>query len=540
MDSEIITHLDIASSLQGPASMRRSRRPFVPQLDRLEEIKLLATVSGYTPTDFRDAYNLNVTYFNTSGTWVAALGTGQTIAIVDAYHDPNLASDLAKFDSTFKLPVASLTQVNLAGTASDDGWAEEEALDVEWAHVAAAGAKLIVVEAASDSITDLMNAVNVARNIAGVSVVSMSWGGSEFSGQSAYDSYFTTPAGHTPITFVAATGDSSAFAGAEWPASSPNVLAVGGTTLRLSSGSYGFETAWSGSGGGLSQVEGEPGYQASVQSTGVRTLPDVSINANPNTGYYVLFTAPSTGVISWQEVGGTSASAQVWAGFIADADQGRAMLGLATLNGTTQTLPALYALPSSAFHDVTSGSNGYRATSGYDLATGLGTPIGNMVIPLLAYYTGSTPLTTTTVSTSATNRGRGGFPFLTTSPSTSTDTSTSTSTALTSTSTSTVTTFATGTTLPTNPPAVAASIPVTPISSLVPWSTISVPKAQTGTAGDSSTTTTPSPSVLSVSDSQVQLPLAVDEQDQAQRAIMDLMEIFDLALDAIFGAGSES
>ena len=117
--------------------MRRTRRPFVPQLDRLEEIKLLATVSGYTPTDFRDAYNLYMTYFKTNGTWVAADGTGQTIAIVNAFHDPNLAADLAKFDATYKLPVATLTQVNLAGASSDDGWAEEEALDVEWAHVAA-------------------------------------------------------------------------------------------------------------------------------------------------------------------------------------------------------------------------------------------------------------------------------------------------------------------------------------------------------------------------------------------------------------------
>ena len=293
-------------------------------------------------------------------------------------------------------------------------------------------ARLIVVEAASDSIPNLMAAVNVARNIAGVSVVSMSWGGSEFSSESIYDSFFTTPAGHTPITFVAATGDSSAYSGAEWPASAPGVLAVGGTTLTLSSGAYASETAWFGGGGGLSQVEGEPDYQASVQSTGVRTTPDVSIDADPNTGYAVYFTAPSTGVGSWEEVGGTSASAKVWAGFIADANQGRAYLGEATLNGATQTLPALYSMTSSAFHDVKSGGNGYRATSGYDLATGLGTPIGNMVIPLLASYTSSTSLTTTTlVSNSTANRGRGNSFFLATSPLTSTDTAgTSTSTAI--------------------------------------------------------------------------------------------------------------
>jgi subtilase family serine protease len=216
--------------------MRRDRYRFAPDFDRLEAIKLLSTTPGYTPTDFRDAYNLYVTAFKTNGTWVAALGTGQTIAIVDAFHDPYLASDLAKFDATYQLPAASLSQVDLAGASTNDGWAEEEALDVEWAHVAAPAAKLIVVEAASDNLSDLMAAVNTARNIAGVSVVSMSWGSNEFSGETSYDSYFTTPAGHTPITFVAATGDSSAYSGAEWPSSSPDVLAVGGTTRNLSAG----------------------------------------------------------------------------------------------------------------------------------------------------------------------------------------------------------------------------------------------------------------------------------------------------------------
>src|SRR5262249_39290598 len=143
-------------------------------------------------------------------------GTGQAIAIVDAYHDPYLASDLHKFDQTYHLPDPALGVANLAGTATDDGWAQEEALDVEWAHAMAPGAIIIVVEARPDSSPGLLAAVDLARSLPGVSVVSMSWGGSEYAGQTASDSHFTTPAGHQGVTFVAASGDSGASGGAEW------------------------------------------------------------------------------------------------------------------------------------------------------------------------------------------------------------------------------------------------------------------------------------------------------------------------------------
>ena len=141
-------------------------------------------------------------------------------------------------------------------------WEAEEAMDVEWAHAIAPGANIILVEANSGSTSDLMAAVNTARNIPGVSVVSMSWGGNEltFNYFTNYNSYFTTPAGHIGITFLAATGDSGS--PASYPAFSPNVLAVGGTTLTLNSdGSYNSETGWDGSGGGISQIESQPSYQ---------------------------------------------------------------------------------------------------------------------------------------------------------------------------------------------------------------------------------------------------------------------------------------
>jgi hypothetical protein len=348
------------------------RRCFRPRFDRLDDRWLpAASVAGLTSAQLALAYGFNS---------VGANGAGQTIAIVDAFHDPNLSSDLATFDQANNLPgqtaaqvAGLLTQVNQAGGQTNDGWAGEEALDVEWAHAAAPGAKIVVVEAASASLNDLMAAVNTARNIPGVSVVSMSWGGSEFAGETSYDSYFTTPAGHTPITFVAASGDSGAYGGAEWPASSPNVVAVGGTTLQVdTSGNRLGERGWSGSGGGVSAYEPAPTYQAGVQFTGARTTPDVSLVADPRTGLATYVTTPSNGQGSWQVYGGTSASAQIWAGLLADANQARAAAGKATLD-TATTLTTLYNAQG-AFNDISSGFNGYPATTGYDLVTGLGTP----------------------------------------------------------------------------------------------------------------------------------------------------------------------
>ena len=157
----------------------------------------------------------------------------------------------------------------------------------------ASGANILVIEAASDNLPDLLFAIQVARNTAGVSVVSMSWGESEFAGETAYDSLFTTPAGHIGMTFVAAAGDTP---GAEWPAVSPNVVGVGGTTLNISAGGGVAETAWTDSGGGFSRYEPEPAYQYGTQSTGLRSVPDVSFDANPNSGISVYSTDPSTGL----------------------------------------------------------------------------------------------------------------------------------------------------------------------------------------------------------------------------------------------------
>jgi hypothetical protein len=213
------------------------------------------------------------------------------------------------------------------------------------------------------------------------------------------------------VTFVASAGDSGA--SSSWPASSDEVVAVGGTTLNISSsGTYESETAWSDSGGGYSRVQLEPSYQSSVNTTGYRSIPDVAYDANPSTGFAVYTATAQSGQTGWFEVGGTSAGAPQWAALFAIADQGRGLAGKGTLDGGTQTLPTLYSLPASDFHDITSGSNGYRASTGYDLVTGRGSPIANLVVSDLVASTTTTPLTT--ISGTSTNRysGRNRLPVL--------------------------------------------------------------------------------------------------------------------------------
>ena len=184
-------------------------------------------------------------------------------------------------------------------------------------------------------------------------MVSLSWGAGEFSGESSFDSVFTTPSGHNGITFVASSGDSAVV---EYPSASPNVLSVGGTTLNVTSnGTYVSETAWSDSGGGLSAFEPGQSFQtaaltASGLPTTARATPDVAFDANPSTGVSVF---DSVGGLGWVTVGGTSVGAPSWAGLIAIADQGLALAGKGSLSNAQQDL---YQLPTSDFNDITSGS----------------------------------------------------------------------------------------------------------------------------------------------------------------------------------------
>ncbi len=357
---------------------------------------LMNSVNGFAPQQLGTAYGASAISWGA----VKGDGTGQTIAIVDAYDDPNLVdstspnfstSDLAQFDKQFGLPdppsftkIAQDGSTNLPRTDGTGNWEIEEALDVEWAHAMAPGASIVLVECSYPSDQDLMSAgVQTAAALPGVSVVSMSFGSDEWPSETSFDNNFITPSGHQGVTFLASTGDSGAPGG--YPAYSPNVVAVGGTSLSLGTGSsYGSEAGWSDGGGGTSSYESEPAYQEAVQSTGHRTIPDVAFDADPNTGVPVYDSLDRTS--PWLQVGGTSLAAPCWAGLIAIANQGRVAAGGTTLDGPSQTLPALYSLSSSDFHDITSGSNGNSAAPGYDQVTGLGTPQANLLVPALAGY----------------------------------------------------------------------------------------------------------------------------------------------------------
>jgi hypothetical protein len=377
-----------------------------PRIDHLESRSLLSTTplvlvahptfeigslaggseppsGAYTPAQIQLAYGFNNITFG----GVAGNGSGETIAIVDAYNDPNIQADLNTFDSEFGLPVTTVTRVNETGgtsyPASDPtgGWELEESLDVEWAHAMAPGASIMLVEASSDSNSDLLVGVQYAAHYA--NVVSMSWGGGEFLGETGFDSSYFDQAG---VTFVASSGDDGA--PAEWPAVSPNVLSVGGTALTLGPGNvWSSEVGWSGSGGGPSAYESQPSYQNGVvtQTSSARATPDVAYDADPSTGFAVYDSVPYEGGSGWSEVGGTSAGAPQWSALLAIADQGRAQSGQPALNSTSpqQVMSILYANPTD-FHDITSGrSTGrphYSAGPGYDYVTGLGSPIANLIV----------------------------------------------------------------------------------------------------------------------------------------------------------------
>ena len=237
-------------------------------------------------------------------------------------------------------------------------------------------AKILLVEAASNSDTDLFHASDVAVQM-GANVVSMSFSGSEFSGEIFSDLHFVTHG----VTFVASSGDGGNFEGVGYPAGSPYVVGVGGTTLVLNKNEgYGYETAWSDSAGGVSAVEHEPIYQTGVQATGGRGVPDVAYDADPATGVAVFDSVPINGGAGWYQVGGTSVGTPQWAALFAIANSLRLAAGKQVLSKP----PFGLYRSASDFHDIVFGTNGEcgaicNATLGYDFVTGLGTPKADLV-----------------------------------------------------------------------------------------------------------------------------------------------------------------
>jgi subtilase family serine protease len=330
---------------------------------------------GLAPSQIQHAYGFD--QLAAPGAY-NSLGAGQTIAIVDAYGSPTIQKDLNTFSAQYGLPATTVQIAYPTGTprGTDAGWALETALDVEWAHAIAPGATILLVAAKTASFGNLLACVDYAASRA--RQVSMSWGAGEFYGEWYYDYHFSNKPG---VTFTASSGDNGA--GVEWPAASPYVTSVGGTTLYLdSSNNLISETAWSGSGGGISYYEYEPSYQYAWQSSGARTVPDVSYNGDPNTGVAVYDSTPYSGYAGWWEVGGTSAGAPQWAALAAIANVGRT-------SALGQVDATLYSLSTGSsyhtlFDDVLTGNNGgYSAGAGYDMVTGLGSPFANHLVPTL-------------------------------------------------------------------------------------------------------------------------------------------------------------
>ncbi|HZT40922.1 MAG TPA: hypothetical protein VFA07_01970 [Chthonomonadaceae bacterium] len=339
----------------------------------------LGPAGGMTPAQMRSFYNL------------PSSGGSQIVAIVDAYHDATALNDFNTFSSQFGLPTETSTnvtastnkvfQVVYAGGSqppqdSSGGWELEESLDIEWAHAMAPSAKIVLVEANSNSFTDLFNAVSVATSFTdanGLSTkeASMSWSSGEFSGETSYDSYFTSGS----VVYFASTGDSGAPAG--YPSTSPYVVAAGGTTVTTnSSGNFVSESAWSSGGGGPSTQEARPSFQNAIQSIvgSFRGTPDISYDADPNSGASVYDTTPYNGfTYGWLEVGGTSWSSPALAGIMNLANTSAGTFAA----GTQAELTTIYSnLGTSNFRDITTGNNGYAAAAGWDFATGVGTVQG--------------------------------------------------------------------------------------------------------------------------------------------------------------------
>jgi subtilase family serine protease len=328
---------------------------------------------GYGPAQFRGAYGLPT-----------AAPTAQTIAIVDAYNHPNIASDLNTYSTQFGLPLCNsanpcFQKVNQSGSASgpfprtDSGWAMEIALDVEVAHAVCPNCKILLVEANNNSLSNLAASVRTAAKL-GATEISNSYGGSEFS--SELNELYAAPYNQPGIAVTVSSGDYG-YGSFGFPAALSSVITVGGTTLTLGTGNtYGAETVWSGAGSGCSLYVTAPSWQSFLSAcAGKRGSADVAADADPATGAAVYDSVKYQGRSGWMQIGGTSLSAPLIAGVYALAG------GLPA--GSTGA-SALYGHlgDSTVLHDVTSGSNGSCSTlmckgaTGYDGPTGVGTPLG--------------------------------------------------------------------------------------------------------------------------------------------------------------------
>lgn len=350
-------------------------------------------------------------------------GSGQKVAVVDLPGDPDPQTAIDTFDAQYGLPATSLSVIYPDGmpTSYDPGWASETALDIEAVHSVATGASIVLAYGASVS-DDPMNLVDYVASNGLASVISNSWFYTCTSycsdtqlpptEVSSYDARLMVDVAQG-VTILFASGDQGAtpdgtHLGTEFPASDPNVLAVGATNLMLAGcgattcTGYSSETGASISGGGYSGYFSEPAWQmstigstASECTTGhlnptCRAVPDVSM-LGYTPGFWVYSTRSDecgvgpTPVAGWFSCTGTSLSTQLWGGFLAIAVQLNGGVGFGNID------PLVYMIASSGrygsdFHDITSGSNGYSAAPGWDPVTGWGSPVGaNLALDLAQY-----------------------------------------------------------------------------------------------------------------------------------------------------------
>lgn len=322
-------------------------------------------ISGYQPADLRKAYN------------VTATGAASTIiAIVDAYGYANAESDLAVYRANWGLPACTsasgcFIKIDQNGGKNypryNSGWAQEQALDLDMASAMCPNCRIMLVQAKSASYADLAAAVNRAA-ASGAIVISNSYGGGE-SGTTTYNAAYT----HPGIAITASTGDSGYGAGPQFPATSPGVIAVGGTALVRASNTRGFsESAWTSAGSGCSKVYAKPVWQTDG-GCALRSEADISAVADPATGVAVYGPTGQGTASGWLVFGGTSVSAPLIGGIYAS-------LGIGAANGASKIWASAGG---SGLTDVTTGNNGscgglYVCTAGlgYDGPTGWGTPYG--------------------------------------------------------------------------------------------------------------------------------------------------------------------
>jgi kumamolisin len=337
-------------------------------------IRPAANPGGETPASLACIYDLvssPVSGCSTATATEVPSGGSGVIVIVDAYHYPNAALDLTVFSSEFGLPAPNFVLRYAGGgkpaNGCKAGWNGEASLDIEWAHAMAPNAQIVLMEAASDSYSDLFTAVLAANSYiaahGGKGEVSMSWGGSESGFEVNADRYFTQPG----VVYVASAGDSP---GVIYPSSSVNVVSAGGTHVVRSGGNYTNQTAWNEGGGGVSAYESRPSFQNGVAVIvgRHRGTPDLSFDASGGSPVAVYNSSCYGG---WLEVYGTSVAAPALAGIINAAGAFHA--------SSKAENAVIYAnmTNGSDFTRITSGSCGtHGATAGYDLCTGVGVPKG--------------------------------------------------------------------------------------------------------------------------------------------------------------------